>query len=37
MSGNSNREMAEELNAEGFMAKTDPSMVADFLRLYMAK
>jgi hypothetical protein len=29
--------MAEELNAEGFMAKTDPSMVADFLRLYMAK
>jgi two-component system, chemotaxis family, chemotaxis protein CheV len=36
MSGSSNREMAEDLNAEGFIAKTDPSMVAGFLKEFMS-
>lgn len=35
MSGDSNVEMASNLNAEGFMAKTKPERIAEFVRKYL--
>jgi two-component system chemotaxis response regulator CheV len=37
MSGNSNVEMASKLNAEGFMAKTKPEKIAEFVKQYLGK
>lgn len=37
MTGNSNQEMAKNLNAEGFIGKTNPKEVAHYLQLYLGK
>jgi two-component system chemotaxis response regulator CheV len=37
MSGDSNVNMAKNLNADGFMPKTKPEMIADFVKKFLAK
>ena len=37
MTGNSNQEMAKQLNADGFIGKTNPREVAHYLQLFLGK